>query len=128
MRRNEFRKPEDVSWSKPYQKGPTLVLTELLHQTIRLIRNLLTLESGHSGSLEDKFVALHVYCCARGLCEGVLRSGASCDRKCAQQIQLNVIQGLWELFDFEEQLVSEPDPSISQSEKLFMALSKSIVT
>jgi hypothetical protein len=76
-------------------------------------------------SAEDKWAAVKAFCRARGLCHRCVEKWFK-DHRCAEKVQLHVLQEMMEVFQCEESPLEEQD-SASQ-DQLFLTVSQAAVT
>jgi hypothetical protein len=78
-------------------------------------------------SVEDKIEALAAYMMAKGLCR---RCGEKWFKghKCADSVQLNVIQEVWDLIESDFEYVQDSYTSQGPHEQAFMVLSVAVLS
>lgn len=78
-------------------------------------------DASRARTTDDRFVALHSYCRAQGLCQWCVESWSK-GHRCADKVQLNALQELMEVFQISE--TADPGDATADSvDELFLTLS-----
>ncbi|WVZ83838.1 hypothetical protein U9M48_030936 [Paspalum notatum var. saurae] len=79
-----------------------------------------SLDASHIRASHDKMAALRAYIRAQGLCQRCAEKWSR-DHKCPPSVQLHVLQEVWDLFQFEDDQLSQPaDQPSEQDSQLFV--------
>ncbi|XP_066339869.1 uncharacterized protein [Miscanthus floridulus] len=122
------RTPSKGDWSSPSKFTPKTAwpLPPPPQRNDKLAVAITATETPAAPSFDAKLSAVKAYCRAMGLCYKCGEKWSK-DHKCSPQVQLHIVQELWDLLPDDDQVATPSEPA-TEEPQVFLAISQSVVT